>query len=231
MKRLVVSLCLLVGLGAESVLAASGSGLPYYGGFELFGTRSEQVSEKDLVSTAQYFIEEYGYGTVEGQRRLTFDDVGHGKRVYMGVSASDDWDWEWGYIDFGKSHGGYDGPTSSKTVSMKTDVKSEGWFLGFQFSPQIADRWEANLKLGVLRWDGSRYSRMIATGEQPQDRYNTISGIDEYFGAGVLYTVNERWKIRFDMNRHMLADDQLDTFGIAAQFWFSGRLINNVFDY
>lgn len=227
MKRLVVSLFLFISLTAESAFAASGSGVPYYGGIELFSTRSEQVSAKDLVNTAEFFIEDNKYGTVEDQRRLTFEDVGHGKRLYMGVSSADDWDWEWGYIDFGKSHGGY----SSQSVSMKTDVKSEGWFLGFQYSPQISERWEANLKLGLLRWDGSRYSRMLATREQAVDRYETVSGIDEYYGAGLLYTVNERWKIRFDMNRHMLGDDQLDTFGIAAQFWFNGRLINNVFDY
>ena len=180
-----------------------------------------------------YFVEEAKLGTLENQRLLTFDDAGKGKRIYMGVSSAPDWDWEWGYIDFGKSRGRYQGDSSSSTLDMKTDAKAEGWFLHFQYSPRITERLEWNLKLGVLRWDGSRYSRLTRTNPTgtPLERYETISGIDEYFGTGLIYTVNERWKIRMDANRYMLADDQMDTFSIAAQFWFSGRLINNIFDY
>jgi hypothetical protein len=72
---------------------------------------------------------------------------------------------------------------------------------------------------------------MVDPVRNPVEKFESISGIDEYFGTGLLYTVNERWKIRADANRYMLADDQVDTFSIAAQFWFTGRLINNIFDY
>lgn len=232
MKRLFLIIAVLV-FSPVSLVNAAGEGQPYYGGIDVFATSSELVSEKDLIETTAYFVEEYKIGTLEDQRRLSFDDAGHGKRIYMGVSSAPDWDWEWGYIDFGKTHGRYEGDSSSSTLDMKTDVKAEGWFLHVQYSPKITERLEWNLKLGILRWDGSRYSRMTMTNPErnPVELYQTISGIDEYFGAGLLYAVNERWKLRFDANRYMLADDQMDTFGIAAQFWFSGRLINNIFDY
>ena len=196
MKRLFQIIAVLV-FSPISLVNAAGEGQPYYGGVDVFATRSELVSEKDLIATTTFLLE--GRGTLEDQRRLTFDDAGHGKRIYMGVSSAPDWDWEWGYIDFGKTHGRYEGDSSSSTLDMKTDVKAEGWFLHFQYSPKITERLEWNLKLGILRWDGSRYSRMTMTDpvKNPVELYETISGIDEYFGTGLLYTVNERWKIRF----------------------------------
>ncbi|KZZ12603.1 hypothetical protein A3750_18510 [Oleiphilus sp. HI0079] len=232
MKRLLLIVISLAFMPVASVYGA-GEGQPYYGGIEIFATQSELVSEKVLIETTAFFVEQEGLGTLEDQRLLTFDDAGKGKRIYMGVSSAPDWDWEWGYVDFGKTSGRYQGDSSSSTLDMKTDVKAEGWFLHFQYTPRITERLEWNLKLGILRWDGSRYSRMTMVDpvRNPVEKFESISGIDEYFGTGLLYTVNERWKIRADANRYMLADDQVDTFSIAAQFWFTGRLINNIFDY
>ena len=201
----------------------------------MFGTRSESVSEADTISLTEKMLAATGSSGTSDERQITYDDAGDGHRIYMGVSSAEDWDWEWGYADFGKVSSEYFGPAGEIDIKMRNDVKAEGWFLHVQYSPRIADRWEANLKLGVLRWDGSLFARLTklntGTGDQTSDLYETRSGIDEYFGAGLLYTVNERWKIRFDANRYMLADDKMDTFGIAAQFWFTGRLINNIFDY
>lgn len=237
MKRLVF-ICFVLTLSFVSKVHAE-EGQPYYGGFEVFATSSELVAEKDLVGVTSRFVEDdVLLGTLESSRRLSYNDAGHGKRIYMGVSSAANWDWEWGYIDFGKSSGRYEGPTSSVNVDLTTDAKAEGWFLHVQFSPRISERFEANLKLGVLRWDGSRYSRLVQTDQstgastgKPLETFETTSGIDEYFGAGLIFTINERWKIRADANRYMLADDQMDTYSIAAQFWFTGRLINNIFDY
>lgn len=235
MKRFSGQLFGLISLVLFSSFSFSaGDGQSYYGGVDVFGTKSEQVSPSDIVETTRSYLARSRL-TLKSQRALSFDDAGHGKRIYMGVSSAEDWDWEWGYIDFGKVSGKYVGPYSNGDVSMKTDIKSEGWFLHFQFSPEIYENLEATLKLGVLRWDGSKFARYTLDQANDttviRDNYETIAGIDEYFGAGLLYTVNERWKIRLDANRYMLKDDKMDTLGIAAQFWFSGRLINNIFDY
>jgi len=233
MKRLAFNIFALW-LCSGFVSHAAAEGLPYYGGIDVFATSAELISEKDLIDvTTRFVTQNDSNDTLESQRRLSFEDAGHGKRIYMGISSAEDWDWEWGYVDFGKVHGRYEGPSASHTVDTKADAKAEGWFLHVQYTPHLFWRFEGNLKLGVLRWDGSRYWRMTITepNEFPVERFETVSGIDEYFGAGLIFNVNERWKIRFDANRYILADDQLDTFGVAAQFWFSGRLINNVFDY
>ncbi|MCH2157650.1 MAG: hypothetical protein MK096_02580 [Oleiphilaceae bacterium] len=230
MKRVVVVFLAFSSLVVSDVHAARGD-YPYYGGVELFATSSELVSADDLDNTVAFFVEEEGLGTLENQRRITFEDAGHGKRIYMGVSPHVDWDWEWGYIDFGKTHGGYQGDSSSTSLDMRMDVKSEGWFLHVQYSPQIADKWEANIKLGVLRWDGERYSRLVTENNLPFEKFETVAGIDQYYGVGVMYELNERWKLRGDINRYTFGDDLIDTVGITAQFWFSGRLINNIFDY
>ena len=93
MKRLFLIIAVLV-FSPVSFVNAAGEGQPYYGGIDVFATSSELVSEKDLIETTAYFVEEYKIGTLEDQRRLSFDDAGHGKRIYMGVSSAPDWDWE-----------------------------------------------------------------------------------------------------------------------------------------
>lgn len=213
-------------------------GQPYYGGVDVFYTQSDMVPERDIVFRTNFILDRDNTGTLDTQREISFDDAGHGKRIYMGVSSAEDWDWEWGYIDFGKTRGQYAGPFSNGNLVMRTDAKAEGWFLHVQFSPEIYANVEANLKLGVLRWDGSKFSRLTrydrTTGVPlgaPSDFYETVAGIDEYYGVGLIFNVNERWKIRTDLNRYNLGEEEIDTIGVAAQFWFSGRLINNIFDY
>jgi hypothetical protein len=220
-------------LGAQTVFAAGSS---YYGGVSYFGTKSDLIPERDIIAVTDLLVRMSDRtAELSGQREITFEDAGHGKRIYMGTSSAPDWDWEWGYIDLGKTHGGYSGPVSGNFsyADMKTDAKAEGWFLNVQFSPEIYEDLEATVKLGVLRWDGSKYSRLYPTDpfKPYEEYYETISGIDEYYGVGLLYTANERWKIRLDADRYNLGSDKIDTIGISAQFWFTGRLINNIFDY
>jgi len=75
------------------------------------------------------------------------------------------------------------------------------------------------------------YSRLVTENNLPFEKFETVAGIDQYYGVGVMYELNERWKLRGDINRYTFGDDLIDTVGITAQFWFSGRLINNIFDY
>lgn len=236
LERVLFKLLLVCGVCLALAQAAFAAGQPYYGGFSYFGTKSYMVPERDLIFRADYLIKQVDRtAELQGQRELTFEDAGHGKRIYMGTSSSPDWDWEWGYVDLGKTSGSYNGLVSGSfnSAEMTTDAKAEGWFLNVQFSPEIYDSLEATVKLGVLRWDGSKYSRLYPRDPDfPfEEYYETVAGIDEFYGVGLLYTANERWKIRLDADRYNLGDEHIDTIGISAQFWFNGRLLNNIFDY
>jgi hypothetical protein len=199
---------------------------PYYVGVGVFALKADMVPERDLRNLFGRFLDSADGGAEpQGQETISWDDAGDGHKVYFGVAASDDWDWEAGYINFGSNSGTIksrivNGPFSIAT--MTTVAEAYGWFGNVQYSPRIFDLLDATIKFGYMRWDGRKksYFTTIDPPNIPGEFEETISGIDEFFGLGLTYELTERWVIRADLDRYALGEDEIDIFGLSAQLWF-----------
>lgn len=224
--RFKVYFALLISIGMALPVVADTQRYPYYVGVGVFATKMDLLPERDMRSRLSIFIEQEDRNAeFQGEDTLVWDDAGDGHKIYFGVAASDDWDWEAGYIDFGDSTATLKARVTNASftiANVTTSAKAEGWFGNVQYSPRIYENLDATIKFGYMRWDGSKNSYYTAEDDPvtPRRQQITISGIDEFFGLGLTYELTERWVIRADLDRYALGEDEIDIFGLSAQLWF-----------
>ena len=208
----------------------------WYVGVSLLSSKTEYVSVEDLKLTHDRRFKSRSIGgTSYGQRRVEFDDSAYGYRYFVGVSPNESFDFELAFIDFGETGATY---TTNDIVgtfdqsSLEARVTLKGISAQVQYRQQIGDyegfEWLA--RFGMMAWDGEVQNTFSAFGytTQPDKRSGSEvnnRGYDEYFGVGLSYKINDRWRTRFDLDRYAMGGTETDALTLTTEYridwsWF-----------
>ena len=208
----------------------------WYVGFSLLNSKSEYVSPEDMQITHDRSFRSFSIGGESyGQRRIEFDDSAFGYRYFVGVSPNESFDFELGYIDFGKSSATYtthDVVGTFDRSTLESRVSLKGISAQVQYRQQLSDydgvEWLA--RFGMVAWDGQVQNTFVSTGytgQADKRRKGEVNnrGYDPYFGLGLSYKIDDRWRTRFDIDRYAMGSTETDTATLTLEYrvdwaWF-----------
>jgi len=189
-------------------------------------SKSDFIAERDMASNFSRFFFAQREATGFSQIVTDLDDVDSGFKLSWGYSVNTDFDWEVGFIDFGNLAGEYAAyeirGLNWESAQQRTEAESKGFFAHVQWSPELYTNLELTLRLGLLRWDAKRDTRFQSVNPFDVDRrrIENEAGVDEYYGAGLLYNFGSLFGVRLDWNRYKLAEYETDSIEAAAQIYF-----------
>lgn len=229
--KLLLSLFIVVSVSV-SARAEVGEGINvWYGGLTYGSLKNNIIVPKQVIGEHDRFFEARLIGGAQeyGQSSFEFNDATQGYKVFVGVSASERWDWEGGFIDFGETTSVF---TTSDVVGgsflqsfyhSTSDLKAMFLHVQYRFPFEIVDGWsplEVVPRLGIMGWNSkveSTFSTDDSNVEKRSVDFNE-KGTDEYYGIGISYDVTSGVRARIDYDHYVFASTDADMVSLTVDF-------------
>lgn len=204
----------------------------WYGGFTLLSLKSDYILGDDMRRAHnRSFGKRSVGGNSYGQQVIDFDDATTGYRYFIGVYPNDSWEFELGFIDFGETHGTFtagdiNGPFDRSYLEASATVKAIASHVQYRQPFEGYESFHWMLRLGIMAWDGQIQERFRTDNDTIKVRSSVSNnrGYDEYFGLGVNYTIDDRWRTRLDLDRYVLGSTEINTLALTLDYRFDWSL-------
>ena len=229
--KLLLSLFIVASVSV-SARAEVGEGINvWYGGLTYGSLKNNIIVPKQVISEHDDFFTDRFIGNAQeyGQSSFEFNDATQGYKVFVGVSASENWDWEGGFIDFGKTTSVFTtadvagGSFSHSYYRSSSDLKAMFLHVQYRFPFEIVEGWapiEIVPRLGIMAWN-SQVKSTFSTDENNTESYDAVfneKGTDEYYGIGISYDVTSGVRARIDYDHYVFASTDADMVSLTVDF-------------
>lgn len=202
----------------------------WYWGLGYMSLKSEFIKPEDVKEWHDdNFITAHrrggGRSAFYSQRRIDFDDATTGYRLFLGVSANPNWDFELSYFDFGDlqatfTAGQIQARFSHSEQFAEANVKAIGFHAQYRNPIFDVEDLEVLFRWGLTSWDGSIQTSFVTDNENISPMTGEIneSGWDWFYGLGLSYQINDRWRTRLDLDRFIFGGAEADALNLTFEY-------------
>lgn len=227
-----VKLSILLSFFAFQQAYATTTKNTWYGGFTLLSLKSDYIKGEDIERDHdRSFGKRSVGGNSYGQQVLDFDDATTGYRYFIGVYPNDSWEFELAFIDFGETHatfiaGDINGPFDRSYLEASATVKGIASHVQYRHPIEGYEGFHWLVRLGIMAWDGQVQERFYTDNDSINVRSSVSNnrGYDEYFGVGVNYKIDDRWRTRLDADRYVVGSAEIDAISLTLDYRFDWSL-------
>jgi opacity protein-like surface antigen len=143
---------------------------------------------------------------------LDIDDDSTAWRLFAGYRFNRYVGVEGGYINFDE----FDTSASAAGQTAELEAEADGYTLALTGAIPLGERFAITGRAGYLFWDADAKIRVNGATLESDDE----SGSDVFFGAGLEFSVNDRFALRGVYDVYSLDDVDVDYIGLEAEFRF-----------